>query len=123
MAMTEIILYTLALALFQIWLLPMAINIKNMPYLVSNRDEEQQASPLSQRVARASSNLQESLPAFLALSLLAIIVEAEVTTAATTWLGLRVAYLACYSIGIPLLRSGIWIASIACMIFMAFQIA
>ena len=121
--MTEIILYTLTLALVQIWLLPMAINIKSMTYLLSNRDEELRTSPLSQRVARASTNLQESLPAFLALSLLAMIVEADVTTAATTWLGLRVAYLACYSFGIPVLRSGIWIASIISMICMAVQIA
>ena len=35
--MTTIILYTLALTLLQIWLLPLAINFKNMPYLVSNR--------------------------------------------------------------------------------------
>lgn len=121
--MIDIILYTLLLALFQIWLLPMAINIKSMAYLMSNRDEEQQTSPLSQRVTRASTNLQESLPAFLTLSLLAIIVEAEVTTAATIWLGLRVAYMACYSIGIPVLRSGIWGASIISMVYMAFQIA
>lgn len=121
--MTTTILYTLALALFQIWLLPMLINIKHMPYLVSNRDEEQQTSPLSQRVSRAATNLQESLPAFLALCLLAMIVEAEVTTAATTWLALRVAYVACYSFGIPVLRSGIWIASIVCMVSMALAIA
>jgi uncharacterized MAPEG superfamily protein len=121
--MTTIILYTLGLTLFQIWLLPMIINIKSMAYLMSNRDEERQSSLLSQRVARASTNLQESLPAFLALCLLAMMVDAEVTTAATTWLGLRVAYLACYSFGIPVIRSGIWFASIVCMAYMAFQVA
>jgi uncharacterized MAPEG superfamily protein len=121
--MTTIILYTLALALFQIWLLPMAINIKSMPYLLSNRDEEVETSALSKRVSRASTNLQESLPAFLALSLLAMIVEADVTAAATIWLALRVAYMACYSFGIPILRSGIWIASIICMLSMALEIA
>jgi uncharacterized MAPEG superfamily protein len=121
--MSTIILYTLLLALIQIWLLPMAINMKHFSYLLSNRDGEQPTSPLSQRVARASANLQESLPAFLALCLLAMIVEAEVTTAATIWLGLRVAYLVCYSLGIPLLRSAIWISSIGCMLWMALQIA
>ena len=48
-----------------------------------------------------------------------MIVEVDVTTAATAWLGLRVAYLACYSFGIPVLRSGIWARSIVCMICMA----
>lgn len=121
--MTNIILYTLALALFQIWLLPMTINIKSMAYLMSNRDQEHEVSLLTQRVTRASTNLQESLPAFLALSLLAMFTGAEVTTAATIWLGLRVAYLACYSFGIPVLRSGVWLASIVCMVCMALQIA
>ena len=121
--MTTVILYALALALFQIWLLPMAINIKSMAYLMSNRDEEQEVSLLTQRVTRASANLQESLPAFLALCLLSMIIEADITAAATSWLGLRVAYLACYSFGIPVLRSGIWIASIISMISMAIQIA
>jgi uncharacterized MAPEG superfamily protein len=121
--MTTLILYALALALFQIWLLPMVINIKSMAYLMSNRDEEQQVTPLSKRVSRASTNLQESLPAFLSLCLLAMIMEAEVTTAATAWLALRVAYVACYSLGIPVLRSGLWMASIICMICMAVQIA
>ena len=121
--MNEIILYALTLTLFQIWLLPMAINIKSMAYLMSNRDQQHEVSLLTQRVTRASTNLQESLPAFLALCLLAMIIEADVTTAATAWLGLRVAYLACYSFGIPVLRSGIWMASIICMIYMAVQIA
>ena len=121
--MTTIILYTLALVLFQIWLLPMVINIKSMPYLISNRDAEHETSLVSQRVTRASTNLQESLVPFLALCLLAMIVEEDVTTAATAWLGLRVAYLACYSFGIPVLRSGIWAGSIVCMIYMALQIA
>ena len=121
--MTEIILYALTLALFQIWLLPMTIKIKSMAYLTSNRDQQHEMSLLTQRVTRASTNLQESLPAFLALSLLAMIVEVDVTSAATAWLVLRVAYLACYSFGIPVLRSGIWFASIVCMICMAVQIA
>ena len=121
--MTTIILYTLALTLLQIWLLPLAINFKNMPYLVSNRDRELETSALSNRVSRASANLQESLPAFLALCLLSMIVEVDITATASVWLGLRVAYLACYAIGIPLLRSGIWVASVICMVLMALQLA
>ena len=121
--MTTIILLTLALTLLQIWLLPLIINFKDMAYLVSNRDEERERSALSNRVSRASSNLQESLPAFLALCLLSMIVEVDVTATASVWLGLRVVYLACYSIGIPLLRSGIWVASVLCMVSMALQLA
>lgn len=121
--MTSIILYALALALFQIWLLPAAINIKSMAYLMSNRDEAMETSALSQRVTRASANLQESLPAFLALCLLSMIIEAEVNTAAAIWVGLRIAYLACYSLGIPVLRSVLWVASIICMVLMALQMA
>ena len=47
--MSDIILYVLALTLFQIWLLPMAVNLKNSAYLLSNRDEEVETSVTFQR--------------------------------------------------------------------------
>ena len=37
--MTSIILYALALALFQIWLIPMLLKLNHLPYLLSNRDQ------------------------------------------------------------------------------------
>ena len=33
------IILALVLALLQIWIIPMMLNLKNMDYLISNRDE------------------------------------------------------------------------------------
>ena len=113
--MITIILMALLLALLQIWIIPMtgamAINIKTIFYLFSNRDKDIKIDPASTtaRILRASSNLQESLPAFLALATLSIIAE---------WLFLRVLYFLVYAAGIPYIRSVIWIGSIACLVLM-----
>lgn len=117
--MTTLIIAALALALVQIWLLPMALNLANFSYLLSNRDREIEGSVTTQRVKRAANNLQESLPAFLALALLAVYQQVDVSTLASTWLVLRVAYLLCYTFGITYIRSAMWIGSTLCLIMMA----
>jgi uncharacterized MAPEG superfamily protein len=118
-SMTTLIIAALALALVQIWLLPMVLNLSNLSYLLSNRDEELKGSVITQRVQRAAANLQESLPAFLALALLAVYQQVDVSNLACAWLALRVAYLACYALGITFIRSGIFFASIVCLVMMA----
>jgi uncharacterized MAPEG superfamily protein len=75
-----------------------------------------------ERVNRASANLQESLPTFLALALLAIHLELDLVSAASIWLALRGAYLALYAFGITHIRSAVWVASVACLINMAMVI-
>ena len=117
--MATLIIAALALALIQIWLLPMALNMANFSYLLSNRDMELEGSITTQRIKRAANNLQESLPAFLALALLAIYQQVDISTLASTWLVLRVAYLLCYTFGITYIRSGLWIASTVCLVMMA----
>jgi len=122
--MVTIIIMALALALLQIWIIPMtgalAINIKSMSYLLSNRDQDIRIDPasVSARILRASSNLQESLPSFLALAILSIITEVDNTMLAMTWLFLRVLYFFIYAAGIAYIRSVIWIGSIACLVLM-----
>jgi len=63
--MSDIILYVLALTLFQIWLLPMAVNLKNSAYLLSNRDEEVETSVTFQRIKRAAPIFKKPCPFFL----------------------------------------------------------
>jgi len=48
------ILIAALLALFQIWLIPMAINFKNLPWMMSTRDETIEESILLKRAQRAS---------------------------------------------------------------------
>ncbi|MFQ3324247.1 MAG: putative MAPEG superfamily protein [Pseudomonadales bacterium] len=71
--MTILIISALALALFQSWLLPAILILKNIQWMISSRDTPIDQSVLQGRVARAGVNLQESLPAFLALSILAVV--------------------------------------------------
>ena len=123
--MVTIIIMALTLALRQIWIIPMTgalvINIKSMSYLLSNRDKEKpiDAASVSARILRASSNLQESLPAFLALAILSIITEVDNTMYAMTWVFLRFLYLLVYAAGILYIRTVVWLGSIICLILMA----
>ena len=116
--MVTIIIMALALALLQIWIIPMTgalvINIKSMAYLLSNRDREITIDPasVSARILRASSNLQESLPAFLALAILSVITEVDNTMYAMTWVFLRFLYLLVYAAGILYIRTVIWLSLI-----------
>ena len=122
--MVTIIIMALTLALLQIWIIPMtgalAINIKSMSYLLSNRDKEIRIDPtsVSARILRASSNLQESLPAFLALATLSIITDVDNTMYAMTWVFLRFLFLLVYAAGILYIRTVVWLASIVCLFLM-----
>lgn len=117
--MTALIIGTLALTLFQLWLLPATLNIKNLVYMLSSRDQQIEPSTLQGRVFRAGVNLQESLPAFLALALLAIIQQVDLIVAASIWLGLRVLYIPCYMLNIIYVRTLVWLSSLGCLIYMA----
>ena len=119
--MTSYIVYALLLALVQIWVVPAAFNMKNFPWLGSNRDEQMpnELSVMGGRASRASINLQESLPAFLALALLSMQLSVDVTGLAFWWLILRVGHLIAYISGIALVRTLLWLGSLVTLIMMA----
>ena len=119
--METYIIYALALMLFQLWLLPMVLNFQNFSWMISNRDEDLDISSnvILMRVRKSTDNLYETLPAFLALALLSMVIEVDVTSAACVWLVARVGHLVFYVIGIGLLRTVSWIASLGALICMA----
>ena len=118
--MATYIVAALALTLFQLWALPASLKLKHMNYLLSSRDEPLTGlSVLLGRISRAGENLQESLPAFLALSLLAMIQQVDLSQIAMIWLGLRVLYVLCYMFNIIYVRTLVWLGSLACLIYMA----
>ena len=117
--METLIICSLLLALTHIWLLPMALNLKHMEYLLSNREAEVEQSAMSQRVLRASVNFQESLPAFLVLCVLSMIQEVDNSSLAMYWIVLRALYLVSYTAGIIYVRTLLWIGSLVCLIMMA----
>lgn len=116
------IIAALALTLFQLWLLPATLGAKNAAYLLSSRDNPPPQTQIQERTKRAGANLQESLPAFLALCLLASIQQVDLTQAALAWLILRAVYIPCYLLGIAYLRSIVWIGSLVCLVYMAVQL-
>ena len=118
--MTAIIIGVLGLTLFQLWLLPASTNINNITYMLGGRDEEpSEQSILQGRISRAGVNLSESLPAFLALSVLSMIQNIDLTQVAIIWVGLRIVYLLCYMFNIIYVRTMIWLGSLGCLIYMA----
>ena len=87
--MIEIILYTLLLYFLQLFL----------PVILKRRISEE----MFQRSRRATENLKESLPAFLALAILSIIFDVQANdVSAFFWLLLRVIFAAVYISGFNL---------------------
>ena len=121
--MIEIILSALLLTLIQSWFIPMLLNLGNLSFLLSNRDEDFQFSTITKRAQRASANLYETLPIFITLMLLGVILDVDLTLSGSIWIALRVLFLMCYLGGIKIVRSGIWVASVVTLIMMGFNIA
>jgi uncharacterized MAPEG superfamily protein len=111
MIMIEILLATLVFYVIGL-MLPSLIGVLrkelDLGFLLGPRDEQPEVSAVVQRIRRASVNLQESLLIFVPLALLAISSNAAVAETATIWLGLRVAYLITYAMGLRHVRTIIW---------------
>jgi len=120
--MVELILSALLLTLIQSWLIPMFLNLGNLSFLLSNRDEDFEYSAITKRAQRASANLYETLPIFLTLMLLGLILDVDLILSGSVWIALRVLFLICYLGGIKIVRSGIWVASVVTLIMMGLDI-
>ena len=119
--METYIIYALALTLLQLWIIPMALNFKNLSWMMSSRDEDLDTSSnlYLQRVNKSTANLYESLPAFLALALLSLVLGVDTSSAACVWLIARVGHLIFYVVGIGLLRTASWLISLGALVCMA----
>ena len=76
---------------------------------------------LSERMASAGDNLRQSLPIFLALALLSVILEVDNLILAQSWLGLRVLYLVGAIANLyqyKMIRPVIWLPSIVILVCM-----
>lgn len=120
--MTEVVLATLAFYLFQL-MLPNFIAVSrgeiDAKVLFGVRDATVEKSIIVRRAERAAVNIQESLIVFLPLAALAIASGTSVAETATIWLGLRLAYLISYLMGIAFVRTFIWFGSVYCLGVMA----
>lgn len=80
------------------------------------RDEElPPLSPLAGRLVRAQANYQETLP-FAIIALLGVVLAgrtgAHTAIGGWIWLGARVVYLPLYAIGVPVVRSLVFLISL-----------
>ena len=120
--MTEIVLATLAFYLLHL-MLPNLIAVArgeiDAASLFGVRDETVEKSIIVRRAGRAAVNIQESMIVFLPLAGLAIASGTSVAETATIWLGLRVAYLITYLMGVSFIRTFIWFGSVYCLGSMA----
>ena len=120
--MLEIILITGLLVFLQLTLptmLAVATGSATAKYLAGPRDlPMENISPSVARAKRAANNLLETLPVFLTLAVLSIIMEVQTAELAAIWLGLRVAYVFAYLMHIDYIRTLIWFGSVFCLIMM-----
>ena len=76
---------------------------------------------LSERMASAEDNLRQSLPIFMVLAVLSVILEVDNLMLAQTWLGLRVLYLLGAMADLyryKMIRPIIWLPSIIVLVCM-----
>ena len=119
--MTTYIIAALLLAFLQTWLIPASFNMKNFPWLGSNRDDPMphELTVMAGRAMRANTNLQETLPIFLALALLSMHLYDDITGLAFWWLAFRVGHVVTYIAGFARLRTLLWLGSVVCLVMMA----
>lgn len=85
------------------------------------RDHVRPHTLAGQRALRALANMQEALPVFLGLALLNLIVAPQAALAVTgAWVffAARVAYVLVYVMGIPVLRTMLWVVSWAGLVML-----
>ncbi len=116
--MTDIILASLLLFLLQLLLPSLMLGLKYLDYLLSNRETSIDIPAVPARGKRAFTNFMETYPVFLALAIIAMQQNIDVSTAAGAWVACRIAYLATYLFGIKYLRSVLWFAALFCLVNM-----
>ncbi len=113
----QVLAWTLLLAFVQIMLPAGARTLQyGLPWNAGPRDEAvPPPNKLAGRLDRAEKNLFETLPLFIGAVLLAHLSNADaasITLGAWIYFWARVAYVPIYALGIPYVRTLIWLVSI-----------
>lgn len=121
-AEVTVLIWSAVLLLVQVVAQAAAASDLGPTYLLGNRDTPRESNSLvSRRLLRALRNMLETYPVFIALTV-ALIVTGKTggiaATGAWLWLIARVAYVIVYAVGIPVLRTLIWAASLIGLIMM-----
>jgi uncharacterized MAPEG superfamily protein len=122
MHLTTIILLVLALYMLQIFLQETSRFGFDLWAIMGNRDKQPELSVIAGRLDRAKNNMQEALPIFLGLALLALIKGGDTSReahAALVFLIARIVYVPSYVSGVPMLRSIVWLVGVGSLVVMA----
>jgi len=122
MTLTTIVLLVLALYVVQLFLQETSLYRFNLWQIMGNRDTKPEESVIAARLNRAKKNMQEALPLFLGLAVLALVKDGDTSKAvsgATIFLVARIVYIPIYAAGIPVLRSLVWFAGMVGLLMMA----
>lgn len=124
MALENILILSFLLVMIQLTI-PMLIELltknTNLKYFLSSRDENTKISAHAQRASRALKNLLETFPIFIGLAILSLIKDVDNSSIALFWLTFRIIYVPVYVLGINYIRTGIWAASLICLILMGLK--
>lgn len=125
MNLTTLILLVLGLYMVQLFLQETSRFGFDLRGILGNRDQPPKMSVVAERLARAKNNMLESLPVFITLALLALIKGGDtsaVAGAASIFLIARALYVPVYVIGVPVLRSLVWLVAVGSLVVMALRL-
>ena len=124
MALENILILSFLLVMIQLTI-PMLIELltknTNLKYFLSSRDKTTNISTHAQRANRALKNLLETFPIFIGIIILSLIKDIDNSSIALLWLIFRIIYVPVYIFGINYLRTGMWAASLICLILMGIK--
>jgi len=120
--MTNIIICTVMFYILHLFLV-MSFSLHKVPFIqwTYTGGDISGKTDLSERMASAGDNLRQSLPVFLTLALLSVILEVDNLMLAQSWLGLRVLYLVGAIANLyqyKMIRPVIWLPSIVILVCM-----
>ncbi len=110
------------LAWVQIVVAAVPMILADMGWALGNREDDLERAPWAARALRASENMNENLPLFAILVLVANVSgSADSTTAlgAQIFVGARALHAVVYMVGIGGLRTALWLVSVVGMLMIA----
>ena len=124
--MIKIVLVTGIFYLIQL-LTPMILSLSKVSFLdfLSTSKEPINYSDVSKRAERALSNFKESLPFFLVMSVLSVVLSVDNTSLGQGWLLVRFIYFILAILNVykfPFIRTPLWFVSIGILIAMGLNL-
>ena len=120
--MTNLIICAIFFYILNLFL-KMSFSLHKVPFAewTYTKGDTSNITPTSQRINASLNNLSESMPIFLALAILSVMLDVDNLMLAQSWLVLRVAYLLGAILNLyqyKMIRPLIWLPSIIVMVLM-----